>query len=352
MTTATRRDRREFLRLLSGVGLGFSCGGVGSVGRALAWEEPTLINADTEAAIERGLRWLAGRQNEDGSLGSGNYARNTGVVGIAGLAFLAQGSSPRQGPWSANLLRAHEFLFAETQGNGLISKQQQSRGPMYEHAFATLLLAESLGTWNHPALRPTLSRAVDLIVASQNDEGGWRYQPRRDDADVSVTAAQVMALRAARNGGIFVPDQCVANAVDYLKRSQNEDGGFLYMGEERESAFPRSAAAIVALFNAGVSDGQAIENGLSYLADSLPNSEELVGPLPSHFFYGHYYAVQAMWHAGPERFAKWYVAIRDLLLERQLDEGQWEDQLAGEYATAMALIILQVPNNLLPILQR
>ena len=138
--------------------------------------------------------------------------------------------------------------------------------------------------------------AVKLIVDTQNDEGGWRYQPRRDDADVSVTVSQLMALRAARNAGVFVPNETVERAVSYLHRAQNPDGGFLYMNEERESAFPRSAAAVVALYNAGESDTPQINKGLNYLDAFLPKRVE--GLLPSHFFYAHYYASQAMWQSG------------------------------------------------------
>ena len=48
-----------------------------------------------------------------------------------------------------------------------------------------------------PGLRDALERAVALIVSSQNDQGGWRYEPRPADADISVTVMQLVALRAA-----------------------------------------------------------------------------------------------------------------------------------------------------------
>ena len=71
-----------------------------------------------------------------------------------------------------------------------------------------------------------------------------------------------------------------------------------------------------------------------------------------HYFYGHYYAVQAMWTAGGTYWSEWYPAIRDELISRQGQDGSWSDQICSHYATAMALIILQIPNNYLPIFQR
>ena len=74
--------------------------------------------------------------------------------------------------------------------------------------------------------------------------------------------------------------------------------------------------------------------------------------LESHYFYGHYYAVQAMWHAGGESWQRWYPAIRDELVDAAGTDGSWFDQICPEYGTAMACIILQMPNNYLPIFQR
>ena len=47
------------------------------------------------------------------------------------------------------------------------------------------------------ALIDRLAASIELIIAAQNPEGGWRYTPQPRDADVSVTVCQVMALRAA-----------------------------------------------------------------------------------------------------------------------------------------------------------
>jgi hypothetical protein len=70
------------------------------------------------------------------------------------------------------------------------------------------------------------------------------------------------------------------------------------------------------------------------------------------YFYGHYYAAQAMWTAGGTYWSEWFPAIRDELLNRQNADGSWDDAIDTHYATAMACIILQIPNNYLPILQK
>ena len=59
---------------------------------------------------------------------------------------------------------------------------------------------------------------------------------------------------------------------------------------------------------------------------------------------------QTAWHAGGQHRRRWYTAIRDTLIATQRDDGAWRDPSVGlEFGTAMACIVLQMPNNYLPI---
>ena len=69
----------------------------------------------------------------------------------------------------------------------------------------------------------------------------------------------------------------------------------------------------------------------------------------SHYFYGHYYAVQAMFLAGGDHWGTYYPAIRDSLCKKQTQQGSWNGDYTEEYSTAMALLILQMPNRYLPV---
>jgi prenyltransferase beta subunit len=310
--------------------------------------------APARPALEKGLKFLAARQQEDGAFAASGYGRNAAVVALAGMSWLAEGSTPDRGPHGVEVSRALDYLLAHCDESGFISVEgAMSHGPMYEHGFATLFLSEVYGMSPRDDLREKLSRAIDLIVRTQNAEGGWRYQPRREDADISVTICQVMALRAARNAGLKVPSETVDRCIEYVKKSQNADGGFRYMLPGGESQFPRSAAGVVALYSAGVYEGREVERGLAYLDQFLPRPGGIGAQTQSgHFFYGHYYAVQAMWQADGERWSQWYPAIRDLLVSRQQTDGSWEDSVCAEYGTAMATIILQMPDSSVPIFQR
>ena len=323
-----------------------------------------MISPAARQGIDKGLKWLAGRQNNDGSFGPTATRGNAAICGLAGMAFLGGGSTPGRGPYGDRVQRAVDYLLANSQPNGLICETprlQITQGPMYSHGFATLFLSECCGMSPRKELREKLGLAVKLIVDTQNNEGGWRYgaqiEPR---ADISVTVCQVIALRAAHNAGVSVPKTTFERAIEYVKQSRNPDGGFVYqLSNPHESAFPRSAAAVVALNSAGIYQTTAgtgaaiVTKGLDYLNRFRPESG-VVQREEQYFEYGHYYAVQAMWQAGGERWAKWYPAVRDELLRRQQpSDGSWPSGAFGaEYATAMCLLVLQTPENQLPIFQR
>jgi hypothetical protein len=368
----TMWDRRQFLVRGAGAVMGASAGGL--LWQAMAQEDVNqargMITPATQEAINQGLTFLAGQQAADGSYGNGPQTGSIAITALAGLAFMAGGHQPGRGVHGDRVTRAVRFIVdhadrrAAARGWFLNNPMSAGHGPMYGHGFATLFLAEVYGMVNEPNLRndvrETLHQAVALIIDTQNAEGGWRYRPVRADADLSVTICQIMALRAARNAGIAVPKTVADRCTQYVKDCQDlhGTGGFRYQKNAGGAGFARTAAGVVALNSAGVYDGESVQKGLDYLMRFRPGNAQggILGNFEQqmHYFYGHYYAVQAMWIRGGQYWREWYPAIRNELLANRRPDGSWDmaTQLGSHYSTAMALIILQVPNNYLPILQR
>lgn len=318
------------------------------------------ITEAQKASVERGLAWLASKQGKDGGYGGGfgDSGKHAGITALAALAFMQAGNLPGRGKYGSNVRKALDFVLRSTAESGLIASDN-SGSPMYGHGFATLFLAEVYGMSPDDEVKEKLQRAVRLIVRSQNNEGGWRYQPLPNDADISVTITQIMALRAARDAGIKVDKSVIDRAVQYVKNCQNADGGFSYManvgggrmngmGMGGGSGYARSAAGVASLFYAGIYEGDEVKRGLGYVKQFIPGKT----PPPegeSHYYYGHYYGVQAMFLAGGEYWGTYYPAIRDQLVARQTAAGSWTEEFNEEYATSMALLILQMPNRYLPV---
>jgi squalene cyclase len=329
------------------------------------------IDGPTRLAIDRALEYLYRRQNADGSWSDmvgrkvhntyrGRVAPHIGVTALAGMAFLSSGNLPDQGVRERYCLavrKAIDFILDHTDPNGFINANGSR---MYSHAFATLFLAEAYGTTLHPdakRIQETLKRSVRLIVQSQNKVGGWRYLPGAPDADMSITVCQVMALRAARNAGIQVPKETIQNAVAYVKKSFLDTGpgmgAFRYqiepewMGVRHRFSFALTACGVTTLYNAGEYNAPQVKDGLRYLWNFRP--PRAYARQRFDYYYGMYYAVQAAFQAGGDYWARWYEAVKSDLLALQDSDGSWTDLVGSNYATAMAAIILQLPNQYLPI---
>ncbi len=313
--------------------------------------EGAEINEGQRRAVEKGLAWLASRQTASGSFGSagGEGGQPAAITALSTLAFMQGGNLPGRGRYGTNVRKGVDYLLSVTSGSGLIAGPSAS-SVMYGHGFSTLCLAEVYGMKGDDTVKEKLQRAVRLIVNAQNTEGGWRYDPTPPpQADISVTICQIMALRAARDAGITIDKTVIDKALGYVKSCQNPDGGFSYMANPRsQSAFPRSAAGVAAMFYAGIYEGEDIQRGLSFLKQYI--GARAAGPEgESHFFYGNYYCVQAMFLAGGDNWGSFYPSIRDQLIQRQDGTGAWQGDFTSEYATAMSLLILQMPNRYLPV---
>ena len=341
-----------------------------------------LIDDELRSAVARGHEWLASNQHGDGYWAelvgyklNNDYEAlderplpHVGVTSLALISFLAGGHLPDRGKYGKVISNGLDFVLRSSQVDGQI----MSNGTrMYSHAFATLFLAEVYGMVERDDVKRVLQRSVDLIVDSQNAEGGWRYRPFARESDMSITVCQVLALRSARNVGIHVPITTIKNAQSYVYRSAvrsndrsyrnrrfsgygDQGGSFRYQNREHTRAtFPLTAAGVTTLYAAGEYDSPVIRDALDYMDRQVSSfSRDWRGPY--FFFYGHYYAVQAYYITGHPKWQRYFRTIKRLLLDSQQGDGRWRCRVGpgDAFGTAMATLILQIPLQYLPIFQR
>lgn len=301
---------------------------------------------EVRSAVDRGLKALADQQQKDGSISSGNYP--VASTALAGLAFMCDGNLPGRGRYGAQVQGCVEFVVSCCTESGYITLPGGGDGNMYAHGFATLFLAEVYGESRDPKVREALYKAVNLLVKAQNNEGGWRYQPAPTDADLSVTVCQVKALRAAHNAGVSVPKETIDKAMGYVKKCQSADGGFGYTAGGGEGSLAMGAAGLSTLFYAGQYDGQTVDRGLKSLLKRVGGTDRR--GWGGQDCYTAYYTAQALFMGGSESWSR-FPQVRDRLVKSQGPNGLWSGGEGGA-ATGLALIALQMPYRLLPILQR
>lgn len=323
-------------------------------------ERPPMVTRNAEDAINKALKFLATRQSSDGSYrdqGSmGSYPVT--MTSLAGLATAGSGSTPTEGSYARNLRKSLTFVLDSAQKNGLICRSgndEESRS-MFGHGYALLFLSEVMGMEEDPErlerIHRILRRGVELTSRSQSRLGGWLYTPDMDGDEGAVTITQVQGLRAARNAGVAVPKKTIDRAMKYLEKSALPSGGIAYRVGMTDPRPPITAAAVACWFNAG-----QYENPLAVKAFKFCKREIGIGQsrqgVWGHYFYAHLYLAQVMYLSGDKEWNKYYPKMREYLLATQQDDGSWDgDSVGTVYGTSIALIILQLPYNNLPIMQR
>jgi len=327
--------------------------GLGSA-RAQEETESVVVDAPTESVINGALRFLAAQQQTNGSwTAQGRKGDHpVAMTGYVLIAFMAGGNLPEEGDYARQVNAGMQFLLDALQADGTYRGVDGSKY-MYNHGIATLALAELYGQTCSPAMRAKLERAIKLIVTTQSDRGenrgGWRYRPFPGDADISITVMQVVALRAAKNGGIEVPQQTIDDAIDYVRRCKaGGTGGFSYQAGRGPDGFARTAAAIYSLQVCGQYNDPLIPAGSEYLfAKNQPGSQ--------WWTYGCNYAAPAQYMIGGATWKRWYGVMKDELLRtvrREGDQCHWLGEVGPVYCTAAHATILAMPWHYIPLYQR
>ena len=336
-----------------------------SAGSGLRAQDPQLrfgtqVPAEVEAMYSRGLEWLTDNQTDQGNWEgshSGHGVGDTGICGMAVMAFLASGEDPNFGRYSENICKTIRYM---------IGQQKESTGylpgSMYQHGFAMLGLAEAYGAvdevrlWegndvsNQRGIGKTLELAVRCAVTAQgkNRWGGWRYTPDSSDADTSVSGAVLMGLLAVRNAGIKVPDDCIDKAQAYFQKMTSTQGGVGYSGGVGGQGGSKNLQAISSLV---MSIGRR-KNLKEYEAVSGQVSRNIEYNEASYPFYFRYYMAQALFQSDFESWQRWNTKTMRQLKVLQNQDGSFQSNHGQAYGTAMSMLALALNYRFLPIYER
>lgn len=325
----------------------------------------------TEAAVARGLRWLASVQNQDGSWSLANYDRHdrpsnrgdSAATSLALLPFLGAGQTQEFGMYKATVARGLGWLLAHQEPNGDLRADFPGQAGMYAHGQATIVLCEAYAMTGDEKLRQPAQAAIDFIQAAQHPRGGWRYQPG-EAGDTSVLGWQVMALQSARaaGGGLQVDDATLQLADYFLdsvsksSRSRLPQGAlYRYLPDGGEFTPAMTAEGLLCRMYLGWKrENPRLTAGVRWLVENhLPQSDQ-------RNLYYWYYGTQVMHHYGGPSWDRWNRAVRQLLVESQRTSGkypgswepddyEWGAQGERIFVTSLAVCTLEVYYRHLPL---
>ena len=330
----------------------------GLLGACADRPEAAVLDAQTRRVVDRGLQWLAARQSRLGHWTARDGKYSTAMTALAGMAFLAEGSTTTQGKYAPRIRRAVDYLLARSRANGLIGDPGRDDRYTYGHGFSMLFLSQVLGEEEDIDRRErivdVLTRAVVFTGRAQTKAGGWGYLSAKDGHDFdegSTTITQVQGLRGCRNAGIPVPNEIIEKAVAYIRKCTGKDGGVMYSSKSRGSGRPAiTAAAVACLFNASQYDSEYVPRLLAFCKKHLSSMQ---GQSFGHWHYTHYYYSQVLYREGGQNWQEYREKIHKKILDEASPGGGWtQGSIGPAYVTAINLTILQLENGTLPIYQR
>ncbi len=337
-----------------------------------------------DSAVDRALAWLAAQQQPDGSFPTLDQGQ-PGVTSLCVLAFMAHGHNSVEGEYGQRLERATDYILSCQKENGLVTlfgpegpritaDASNAEAVAYNHAIASLTLSEMYGM-GQPKQAAQLSKVIDKSLSatlemqrwpknSPGNRGGWRYVNAfgEHDSDLSITGWQLMFLRSARNAGFNVPQQPIDDAIKYVRRTfHGQHGTFGYRINPKNSRSRGMAGAgILALAHAGFHNSSEAQRASQWLLQhSFDEYNGNDGKPLDRYHYSLFNACQGMYQMGSPYWEKFFPRTVSALLANQRPDGSWDAErfhrdrpFGNSYTTALVVLSLGAPNQLLPIFQR
>ncbi len=390
-------------------GLSSLAGGMGGVslgsqfiGRSGSTKQKMLNeyggNKVSEAAVGRGLLYLALHQAQDGHWSLNDFSKDgrdqprpagkivrcncepgtgerhdVGATGFGLLPFLAAGITHR----STKTTNKDYTKTVEGAVHWLMGRQSAKDGSyssnMYEHGIATIAMCEAYGLSSDPRIKVSAQKALNFVAYAQDPAGGgWRYTPKQA-GDTSVTGWELMALKSGQMAGLSVPQKVLKQAERFLdsveasdKSSKADKGGsFAYTTGQPTTPTMTSVGLLCRQYSGVGPKNPALQNGVKVLKANPPG--------PSANIYYLYYATQVMHHMQGESWRFWnegvdengkkvHSGIRDALIATQdkgttpghpHQVGSWSGSQGGRImATSLSLLCLEVYYRHLPLYRR
>lgn len=315
---------------------------------------------ETEAAVKAGLQWLAASQKADGQwdaseLGAGvdravdgqnrgatGANADTGISGLALLAFMGHGQTHLKGEHRLIVQRGLEYLLAQQRKDGNLSGHASLFAKMYCHAMATIAVCEAFAMTGDQRLGEYAERAVGFTIRSQDPKtGGWRYQPA-DAGDMSQFGWQVLALQSAQEAGVMVPSRTKELMVKFLATCNAGAKGGLAAYRPGFGATRTMTAESLAcrMWLDTQRSVEQVKEASDFIIMQLPSQTR-----PDLYYW--YYGSLSLRQVGGPAWQTWTNSMKQVVPSLQLPDGSWtaDTKWGGYggrvYSTAMAVLCLE-----------
>ncbi len=319
----------------------------------------TFIETTQESrkAIKQGLAWLKRTEDQRGGHGVDiNHPKDIGCSAMTGLAMLADGSTPSQGPHKLHLRRIVNYLIScvdsMPQGN-ITSKTgtqlQNKIGAQAHTFFALLFLSQIAGeTGVHERVRQSVAKLTKAVVGSQRPNGDWGQESW---APTLGTVVGWMSLRSADFGGFKVggsPEKTAEHLLDQMRNQLNQRQHWMHN-------LYKNATGIRVLYAMGKEKEDVSKKAFKEVVDLVKRDNTAFNQAGGEEFLAFHLITETMLQKEGEDWKNWFPMVRDKIIDVQNGDGSWSGHhciTSRTFCTASACLVLSAPNRYLPISQK
>lgn len=341
-----------------------------------------------KASIDRGVQFLVGNQNSDGSWGhvrhkafnivmpipSGHHGVKVAVTALCVTALIEAGEG-RPGAADA-LARGEDWLLVN-----IPLVRQSATDIMYNnwtHAYSIVALVHMLkhdpgDEARRKRIGEIIQGQIDRLARYQHLDGGWGYYgsgltsvPSIAASASFITATIMIALHDAQEAGFTVPKKTIDKAMASMRIDRRPDFGYTYTNlrgryplwriNKPPASMARTQAgnAAMRLWGEKATTLPIIRAWLNRLFARnywLSMTRKQIYPHQGHFgiaayffYYGHYYAGLCIDLLPPEERPRFRGYLANVLVPLQEKDGCWWDfplyDYHQQYGTAFAVMAL------------
>lgn len=341
-----------------------------------------------QQSLLKALDWLARNQKPDGSWG------NSGSTGLALLAYLAHGETPKSQRYGKTVSKAIQWLASSSPGANLVytpnfDKEERvvgiqevtqeelgffAAGPAkgtgdvsvmhgYPHAIKVYALAEAYTMTGNYSIERPLKAFAKLLINGMKPEGDFDYHYKKGPRwDNSISFWNYQALKALKSTGMEFEglDAAIEKAIPRMKLMAQFH--FPYSGTSKPSDgrgnAGLAAAGALCLQLLGAANGDKnVDNIMDRLEkEAIPKMDWDNSP-GKWVMYAWYYQTFAMFQHGGKHWKSWNAKFQNVLMKNQHPEGYWSHENAWgagknldskAYQTSLAALMLTVYYRYLP----
>jgi hypothetical protein len=322
--------------------------------------QPATFNEFTpqsERAVSRGDDWLMKTLHRDGGCGVDiGQPTDIGCSAMVGLALMAQGNTPVEGPRSREVQRILSFILRATENmpqddiTSMMGTQLQNKIGRHAHSFfAALFLAEVIGEgWDTEPVRIGLRRVIAAIVGSQTQTGHWGDQSW---APMLGTVMGWVALRASHYAGIRVgnsPEVTAKHLIEQMRVNLAQ-----HQGSWMHTLY-KNATGIRVLYAMGMDDDPIAKKAFVDVKQLVGKDNTAFSQAGGEEYLAFHLITETMLQKGGDDWAAWFPTMRDKIVGVQNADGSWTGHhciTSRTFCTAAAILVLTSPNRYLPISQ-